>query len=373
MRAAPAATGGDAALWHRRFLVLFFGVLALRVAILALLRLDLSPDEAYYWDWSRRLDWGYYSKPPMVAWIIAGAVDIFGHSALGVRLPAAVLGTVTLWGVYLLGRRLFSARAGFWAAAAAAALPGSAVLCLAMTIDAPLVCCWSLALFTFWRAAEGGRGHAGWWLLTGALVGAGLLSKQTMAAFWPLAGLFLAADPGRRRLLRSPWPYAAVLASGLMVAPVLAWNARHGWITFRHTAHHFHAAGGAVSLKTFLAFAGSQLGVVSPILWGLALWVGGAWLARARRAHGPVAFLLAMSTVPVFGVLALSLHQPVNANWAAPFHLGSLVLLAGWAEGAVDRPAPPPGRRVRLFRAGVWTAAAMSLLLYAVPPAVVRS
>ena len=32
--------------------------------------LDLSPDEAHYWDWSRHLDWSYYSKGPGVAWLI---------------------------------------------------------------------------------------------------------------------------------------------------------------------------------------------------------------------------------------------------------------------------------------------------------------
>ena len=34
------------------------------------IRAELYPDEAQYWLWSRTLDFGYFSKPPMVAWTI---------------------------------------------------------------------------------------------------------------------------------------------------------------------------------------------------------------------------------------------------------------------------------------------------------------
>src|SRR5256885_13616097 len=60
--------------------------------------LDLAPDEAHYWDWSRHLDWSYYSKGPLVAWLIRLSCALFGdwsyaltgNEALAVRLPAAV-------------------------------------------------------------------------------------------------------------------------------------------------------------------------------------------------------------------------------------------------------------------------------------------
>jgi len=29
--------------------------------------LDLSGEEAHYWEWSKRLDWAYYSKGPLIA------------------------------------------------------------------------------------------------------------------------------------------------------------------------------------------------------------------------------------------------------------------------------------------------------------------
>ena len=57
--------------WNKRFFLLLALTTVFRLAYLLSVPLDLAGDEAYYWDWSRQLDWGYFSKPPMVAWIIA--------------------------------------------------------------------------------------------------------------------------------------------------------------------------------------------------------------------------------------------------------------------------------------------------------------
>ena len=41
--------------------------------------LDLSEDEAHYWLWSEHLDYGYYSKPPGIAWVIWGTLRVGGR------------------------------------------------------------------------------------------------------------------------------------------------------------------------------------------------------------------------------------------------------------------------------------------------------
>src|SRR6266511_2408846 len=72
--------------------------------------LDLSPDEAHYWDWSRHLDWSYYSKGPLVAWLIRLSRELFGPwsvaltggEMLAVRLPAVVCGGLLLASLYVL-------------------------------------------------------------------------------------------------------------------------------------------------------------------------------------------------------------------------------------------------------------------------------
>ena len=67
--------------WRWRLLagLLILGSAGLRLAYLASnCPLDLAPDEAHYWDWSRHLDWSYYSKGPLVALLIRGSCELFG-------------------------------------------------------------------------------------------------------------------------------------------------------------------------------------------------------------------------------------------------------------------------------------------------------
>src|SRR5271157_2772013 len=100
--------------WNKRFFLLLVLVTVFRLVYLIAAPLDLAVDEAYYWDWSRQLDWGYFSKPPMVAWIIALFCRTFGSSPAVIRLPAALLETVSALVVFLLARRMYDSRTAFW-------------------------------------------------------------------------------------------------------------------------------------------------------------------------------------------------------------------------------------------------------------------
>ena len=91
--------------WRARTvaLSLILGAAALRIIYFGWFgSLDLSPDEAHYWDWSRHLDWSYYSKGPLVAWLIRASCGVFGETMPAVRLPAVLCGALTLWGLYQL-------------------------------------------------------------------------------------------------------------------------------------------------------------------------------------------------------------------------------------------------------------------------------
>src|SRR4051812_3121945 len=127
--------------------------------------LDLAPDEAHYWHWSRHLDWGYYSKGPLVAWLIRGSCELFGPPSVrlvgsevpAVRLPAVACHAALLAGWYVLASgTLRSPRLGLAAVALALTLPGVAAAAVVMTIDAPFLACWCWALVFVWKAVERG-------------------------------------------------------------------------------------------------------------------------------------------------------------------------------------------------------------------------
>src|SRR3954466_7562988 len=99
--------------WRWRFLAVAMIVVSSALHIAYLVHdcpLDLAPDEAHYWDWSRHLDWSYYSKGPLVALLIRGSCELFGgwsqaltgSLVLAVRLPAVLCGALLLTSLYVL-------------------------------------------------------------------------------------------------------------------------------------------------------------------------------------------------------------------------------------------------------------------------------
>ena len=110
---------------------------------------DLFFDEAQYWAWSEDPALGYFSKPPLIAWIIGAATTACGADKSCVRLPSPLLHTATALAVFWLGRRLYDARIGALSALAFATLPGVSLSAGLISTDVPLLLCWALALVGF--------------------------------------------------------------------------------------------------------------------------------------------------------------------------------------------------------------------------------
>lgn len=298
-------------------------------------RWPLSGDEAHYWEWSRRLDWSYYSKGPLVAYLIALSTRLGGHTEFWVRLPAVVLGTVTAVIGYALTRRIFqSERAAFVSVVLLSVMPLYAIGALLMTIDAPFVCCWGLAWLCLSRVRQR-EGELAWYG-AGAAFGLGLLSKYTMFMLVPCVVLWLLNSPRLRHWLRRSEPYEALALGLLIFSPVVVWNARHGWYSFRHVLIQA-GGGGDRSLLATLAggpeFLATQVGVVSPLLFiVLFLATSWAWREGVRRDRDDL-LLMVCASAPVFLFFQVwSFVNKVQANWAAHAYLTAAVAAAGWYE-----------------------------------------
>lgn len=339
-----------------------------RTVYLMLCPLELIPDEAYYWDWSRQLDWSYYSKPPMIAWLIALATSCAGTSEFAIRLPATLLGTLGLWCVYELGRQIYDHRTGVLALVIVAAVPGMTALCLLMTIDAPFLVAWTTSVYCFWRMFGGDRVDLRWLIPAIITTGLGLLTKQTALGLFPLAVLFLATERSDRRKLSSVAFALWVGGSLACMAPVLWWNYSHDWITVEHTRSHFGANPMSLMRRvTFVTeFVTGQFGVLSPIVCSQLLVVTGVALTRFPQLQRRERFLLCFGGVPLVGITALSLFQRVQPNWPVALHLTGIILLAAWACGQYTISDRIDSYRPWLSR-GIALGAAMSLVVAMLP------
>jgi 4-amino-4-deoxy-L-arabinose transferase-like glycosyltransferase len=288
--------------------------------------ISLFSDEAQYWSWAQALDWGYYSKPPVIAAVIAFTTALAGSDAeWAIKLGPLLLYPLTTMLVYALGRRLYDPMVGRDAALLFLLMPALSMSAVIISTDVPLLLCWAAALLFLWRAREGDAWRD--WLLTGFFAGLGLLTKYNMAFFAFALLAFAAADPRERRLLLNPRLYAAGLVALLVFLPNLWWNAQHEFITFRH---HEEISGINRALfhpAELLEFFGAQFGMFGPLSFGLLL----AAIARPRlwrEARRETRFLLAFCAAPLLLILALALLTHAYANWGAPLYVAASILVA---------------------------------------------
>jgi hypothetical protein len=322
--------------WHVHLLaaLLILGTAGLRLTYLATVcPLDLAPDEAHYWDWSRHLDWSYYSKGPVVAYLIRAGCLVGGRwaeactgSAMpAARLPAVVCGALLLASLYVLTLQVYRRP---WLALAVVAialtLPPVAAGSTLITIDAPYTCCWGWALVLGHTAVFGQRRWA--WPLLGVVVGVGILAKYTMVLFVGSLFLFLLASPEHRhRLLRADFWVMTALAA-LCCLPLLIWNAAHGWVSLRHVGGQAGIGGPGFRWLGPLEYVGVQAGVLLGfwfMVWLRTVAAGGPWSER-----DPGTRYLWWLSVPVFVVfLGFSPFTHIEPNWPVTAYLAGLVLV----------------------------------------------
>lgn len=293
----------------------------------------LSADEAHYWEWARRLDWSYYSKPPLVAYLIAASTAIGGATEFWVRLPAVLLGLGLAGTAYALASRIFaSERAGFLAVVILSVMPLYAVGSVLMTIDPPFVFFWALTWLCLSRAVQRQSSMA--WYAAGVAMGLGLLSKPVMFMLFPCAVGWLASTPRLRHWFRHREPYEATALALLLFSPVVVWNARYGWLSL----HHVATQAGPADFRSIWAllkggpeFLAAQIGVASPLLFGFfVIAIGWAWREGVRNERPDLLLLAWASAPPFLFFLAWSFVAKVQANWAAHAYVTAAVAAAGW-------------------------------------------
>jgi 4-amino-4-deoxy-L-arabinose transferase-like glycosyltransferase len=320
-RVALAAPAGERAygLWT---LAAVAAITMARLVWLAVQPAGLYPDEAQYWFWAQHPAFGYYSKPPLIAWLIALTTAAFGNSEFAIRLSAPLLHAAAAGIIYATGARLYDRRTGFWSAVAYASLPGVSLSAFIISTDAALLPCWAAALYAFIRAREPDGGY--WWLVVGVAAGLGLLAKYAMA-YWLISAFgFLLLIPGERRHLK-PLLGAAALAL-LIYSPNLWWNWSNGFVSYLHVRDNAELSGPSLHPAAFLEFFGSQFAVFGPLFFAALLVIA----ARPRLLTERRALLLAAFALPSLAMmLCVSLLSRAQPNWAAPAYVSATVLVVG--------------------------------------------
>jgi len=322
--------------------------------------LPLSFDEAYYWRWSQHLAAGYLDHPPLIAYVIRAGTAIFGDTEFGVRFVPLLLSAAASWALWRAATILLG---DSYSGAVAALIYNLTLMvgveALVATPDAPSM---AAAAFFLWALAKVAVTSDGrWWLAAGIAGGFALLSKYTGLFLGAGAVLWLALVPNERFWLRSFWPYAGAAIALLMFAPVVIWNAEHGWISFER---QFGRAGtGALTLRFLGEFLAGQIALATPFVFALGV-AGAAQISAKRKVRNSNLGLCAALMAPaILYFLWHSLHDRVQGNW--PSFLYPMFAICAVAAMRWELPGWKGGL-VKVARAGALpTAFVFTIVAYA--------
>ena len=204
-------------------IALLVAITAVRIIALAVSNAELFFDEAQYWAWGQEPAFGYYTKPPLIAWIIGATTSLCGDTPFCVRLPSPLMHFATSLAIYALATKLHSRRVAFWAALIYALMPGTSISATLMSTDVPLLLFWAIGLLAIVHHVERPSLPAG--VALGVAVGLGLNAKYAMV-YLPLCyAVYAVVSPQARATLKHPGTWAALAIALLLIAPNLIWNA----------------------------------------------------------------------------------------------------------------------------------------------------
>ena len=296
---------------------------------------ELMEQEAYYWNYSRHMDFSYLDHPPMAATLIWFGTALFGTTEFGVRLGAFLCWFITAFFSYRLTCRIFGRTAALGAILLVSLLPLYFGAGFIMTPDAPLSAAWSALLYFLYRALVDGRSTA--WVGVGISLGCGMISKYTIVLLGPAIICFMLIDRDARRWFVRVGPYGAVLLALLVFSPVLIWNYQHEWVSFLFQGEH-RAEGKLVftthRLIGYLAAILTPAGILSVLYFFLRgnrffkTAVDICRLQNGRCLNRNYLFLLLMTLSSFAVFFVFSFTRETKLNWTSPLWLAAVPFIA---------------------------------------------
>ncbi len=305
------------ALIYSIFLLIIFKITAIYFT-----DFDLYGDEAQYWLWSQALDFGYYSKPPLLAWFLNGYSSIFGSSFVSLKIFPIIVYFFIFFSIYTLCITLsFDKKSSWLCAISFLIVPAASLSSFLISTDLLLLLFWIISMVVLLKTISNNSTFM--FLLLGLFLGLAFLAKY--AAIYFLLSLLLLLIIDKRTLIafqkNSVGVLVFLLSFLLVLGPNIFWNFNNGWITLFHTSNNANLQNLNLNLYEPIKFIGEQIIMVGPILF-----LSFVFFLKYFCLDFENKFLLAFSLPILLIVLVESFLVRANANWAAPALVSFFVL-----------------------------------------------
>ena len=324
------------------------GLLAARLTAIGLSPLGPGVDEAQYWLWGQTPQLGYYSKPPLIAWILAASGAVTDSAIFGLRGLAPVLHLTTAVLLWQTGRVLLSARAGRLAAVLWASLPAVGLGSFVMSTDTPMLLFWSAGLLCFAKMVQSPRTAGLWLVCCGICVGLAALSKY--AGLYFIIGVLIWCLTDKARTAGQRAGLFALFCGAVFITslPTWLWNFNNGFVTLLHLGENANLQDTEMSAAGIASFWGAQFAVFGPVLLVLLGWA----LFLARRGGPPGR--LSVFVWPVLAIMTVqAFMKEANANWAVAAYPAATLMVSQAVLSARSRFLPAAGQAALLVNLGL--------------------
>lgn len=312
---------------RQNYFFIFFIFVSIITIYRAFMLFYLNPnfyvDEAQYWIWSQNFDFGYYSKPPMVAWFISIFESLFGDSTIAIKSISLFVYPVSTFFIFLIAKELADEKTAFYSSILFFTMPAVSLSSLIISTDVVLLLFWSGAFFWFIKALKTDKIY--FWILAGIFGGFGLLSKYNMIIFVVAVLIYLIYSQKYAKVLKNKNLYITMLVSVLVFSPNLIWNYQNNFVSFLHLQEISQVEKELFHLDKMFEFLGAQFGVFGVVSFALLLFL----LFKIKENFKDETFVMLF----IFAFLFLSVITTqaflsrAFANWAAPSYVSASILV----------------------------------------------
>ena len=308
---------------NRGFFYSIFLLVTFKITAIYFTNFSLYGDEAQYWLWSKALDLGYYSKPPLLAWFLSGYTSLFGDSFFSLKMFPIVVYFFISFAIYKLCISLsLSKNSSSLCAISFLIMPAASISSFLISTDLLLLLFWALSMMVLLRI----RAHGTMlnFFLLGLYLGLAFLAKYAAVYFLLCLFFLIIIDKKTFNVFKNnPTGGGVFLISFIVVLiPNFYWNLNNGWVTFSHTYDNANLQNLYLNFYEPLKFLVAQILMVGPVLF-----FSFVVLIRYFSFDFENNFLLIFSLPIIFIVLVESFLVRANANWGAPALISIFILL----------------------------------------------
>ena len=308
---------------NRVLIVIVATILIFKITAIFSTNFDLFGDEAQYWLWSKNLDFGYFSKPPLLAWVIAGFTSLFGDNFISLKTLPVLVYFFTTWALYSLCKNIGLKKLDCISCSLIFSfIPAVSFSSFVISTDILLLLFWTLALNELVKIKKSLDLKN--FIYLGIFVGLAFLSKYAAIYFIVCFFIYVLLDKSFRFLfIKNYYLFSlSFVCAFLILLPNIIWNINNGWVTLQHTSDNANLENTDISFYRGVEFLIIQIFMVGPFLFVA------FFLNMKKITYNNNQKLLLTFSLPIFLIVFIeALVVRANANWAAPALISFYVFL----------------------------------------------